>query len=374
MNSKINIFRSTPQRAGLSRRQFLWLTGVTLLAGCQTTQPAPPVPTATPLPALQRITLENAGKIRQVNKLDLNRGAVRGVAWNPVWGTGIPGSRLLAVAPYNQVQVWEIATMKRLATLQGHQYQINGMAWSPDGRLLASVSDDGTLRLWDTTIWKSHAVLQSHAADVVLSVAWSPDSRRLVAGNQDGTVQVWDAHTLQSLGRWARPSIVKAVGSQLAVWGVSWSLDGQRIASNRYDVHVFLWDALTGRLVSTLFPSSKPNGVAWSPAGQVLATTSDDGTVQLWDKANTNYRVLQRHSDAGWAYPVMWSPDGYMLAATRESGLVQVWDSETSEELAVLQGHTEAVWSAAWSSDGLLIATGSDDETVRLWGFSDHNT
>ncbi len=352
---------SSLQRAGLSRRQFLWLTGVTLLAGCQTAQPSPPVPTATPRPALQRITLENASKIRQVSKLDLSQGAVRGVAWSP-------DSRLLAMAPYNQVQVWEIATMQRLTTLQGHQYQINGMAWSPDGRLLASVSDDGTLRLWDPTIWKSHAVLQGHAADVVLSEAWSPDSRRLVAGNQDGTVQMWDAHTLQSLGRWARPSIVEAVGSRLAVWGVAWSPDRQRIASNRYDVHVFLWDAQTGRLVTTLIPSAQPNGVAWSPAGQVLATTNDEGTVQLWDKANTNYRVLQGHPDAGWAYPVMWSPDGKLLAATRQSGLVQVWDSETSKELAALQGHTEAVWSAAWSPDGLLMASGSDDETVRLWG------
>lgn len=64
----------------------------------------------------------------------------------------------------------------------------------------------------------------------------------------------------------------------------------------------------------------------------------------------------------------MWSPDGHLLAATRQSGLVQVWDSETSKELAALQGHTEAVWSAAWSPDGLLMASGSDDETVRLWG------
>ena len=206
------------------------------------------------------------------------------------------------------------------------------------------------------------------AADVVISVAWLPDSRRLVAGNQDGTVQVWDAHTFQSLGLWARPSTVSAAGSRLAVWGVAWSPDGQCIASNRYDVHVFLWDARTGRLVGTLIPSAQPNGVAWSPAGQVLATTSDDGTVQLWDKANTNYRVLQGHPDAGWAYPVMWSPDGNLLAAARQGGLVQVWDSKTSKELAALQGHTEAVWSAAWSPDGLLIASGSDDQTVRMWG------
>jgi WD40 repeat protein len=189
---------------------------------------------------------------------------------------------------------------------------------------------------------------------------------------------VWDVRTGKHLFSWSGAPLGKqvALSYPYAVWGVTWAPDGKRIASTRYDGIVQVWDAhegdsayTAGKELVALHTSSYPNGVAWSPDGRLLASTSDDGTVQLWSTSTwENMAVLNPHDRVGWTLAVTWSPDASMLAASREGHLVQLWDVRTGREAITLDGHTDEVWSTAWSPDGLRLASGSDDGTVRVWG------
>lgn len=358
----------------LARRRVLALmgTGMALaLAGCGEAAGGKPVSVSSPTvrtPASPEVvTSANGSKLKQVDVFDIRQGTIRGVAWSP-------DSRMLAVTPYKTVQVYEVAGHKLLAAMTGHSGQINGLAWSHDGKILVSVSDDYTVRLWDTASWNSQATFSLRPPDgspmVVLSVAWAPDSRRLVAGTYDGAIHVWDAREKKSIAILERPGVTKSgLGRyDFAVWGVAWSPDGKRIASNRYDSRTFIWDMQTQAFVRQLGSDAPPNGVAWSPDGQTLAVSTDMGDVQLWDNSGKLLATLDGHPDDDWCYPIMWSPDGSLLAGGRKSGLVQLWGVRGGKELAALKEHNNHIWGGSWSPDGKLFATGSDDETVRLWG------
>jgi tricorn protease-like protein len=190
------------------------------------------------------------------------------------------------------------------------------IAWSPDGRWLASGSDDRTVRVWAAETGKLRRTLEGHT-DWVRSVAWSPDGRWLASGLNDGTVRVWAAET-DELRR---------------------TLEGH---------------------------TDWVRSVAWSPDGRWLASGSDDRTVRVWAAETGKLRrTLEGHTD--WVRGVAWSPDGRWLASGSGDRTVRVWAAETGKLLQTLEGHTDWVRSVAWSPDGRWLASGSGDRTVRVW-------
>jgi WD40 repeat protein len=337
--------------SAISRRRFIALAIATFVTGCASSSQStshPPgksatPPTSTPTTILlprERINPGNAG--------------------------------LFAAGAYNNIQFWNPKTGKKVAILGGHSGLIWSIAWAPNGQLLASASDDGTVRIWDARKYTVPNILRAHS-DMVLSVGWSPDGSRLITGNIDGTLELWDANKGKNLAVWkghAPENSGKSGIWALAVFAAAWSPDGRRIASTREDNIVQLWEAKTGEVLNVLLTNQgSANIVAWSPDGRLLAVTNDIGSVQLWDaQTGKNVALLQGHPEAGWANAVTWSPDGSMLASTREEGTVQLWDAKLGKELAALQGHKTEVWGAAWSPDGFRIVSGSKDATIRLWG------
>ncbi|WP_328619965.1 nSTAND1 domain-containing NTPase [Streptomyces sp. NBC_00354] len=269
-----------------------------------------------------------------------------------------PDGRTLATGSSDKtVQLWDVATGRSRVTLAGHAGEVLSVAFSPDGRTLATGSRDKTVRLWDADTGKPHAVLKGHTSEV-FSVAFSPDGRTLATGSSDNTVRLWELATGKT-----RTTLKGHTGE---VFSVAFSPDGRTLATGSSDNTVRLWNWDSGELRATLTGhTSEVFSVAFSPDGRTLATGSSDNTVRLWDVATGKTRTLV--GDTGLANSVAFSPDGRILATGSGDNTVRLWDVSTRTTRTTLVGHTDEVFSVAFSPDGRTLASGSRDNTVRLW-------
>ena len=194
------------------------------------------------------------------------------MAWSP------DGRRLASGGADETVRIWDAGDGRPLRVLTGHSGAVSGLAWSPDGRRLASASHDQTVRVWELDGAGGPRILEGHVGRV-MAVAWSPDGRRIASSGEDGTVRIWDPDSSPDPRHLRDPAG--------AIVSLSWSPDGRRIAASSWDRAVRIWDAEGGDPIRNI--DCGPGGghcVAWSPDGSRLLSNRDGGHVTVWDAAD----------------------------------------------------------------------------------------
>ncbi|WP_328666127.1 helix-turn-helix domain-containing protein [Streptomyces sp. NBC_00322] len=266
------------------------------------------------------------------------------------------GTALATAGPDGRIRLWQASgDHGAMATLAGHDGDINALAYAPDGLALVSAGADRTVRLWDAVHARPTAVLRGHT-DEVLGVAFAPDGRSVVSGGVDRTVRLWDL-----AGRRATSTLT---GHSDDINAVAYTPDGTTVISAGGDGSTRLWDVRSGRLTSTLSGHTDyVQGVAVDSGGSVVATAGFDDSVVLWD--------LRRSVLTARPFTEIWkaaySPDGGQLATADADHTVRLWDVPERRLLATFNGHSGTVFSVAFSPDGRTLASAGSDRTIRLW-------
>jgi len=275
-----------------------------------------------------------------------------------------PDGRRLASAGYDRIiRLWDTTTGHEVLALRGHAAQLGRVLFSPDGQRLASASADGTVRVWDASPFDENAnpkirTISGHDGEF-FGVTFSPDNRLLASASTDGAIKLWDPQTGEEVRGFH--------GHNEAALCVAFSPDGQRLLSGSMDRTARLWDTRTGEelvICNDFNFETMVRSVAFSPDGRAFATGSHQ-RLQLWD-TETGRRLLAREADRGIVFGIAFSPDDQRMATVGLQGTAKVW-SLTGEEICSFKGHKTSFYCVAFHPTSRYLGSGDSDNEVKLW-------
>lgn len=281
---------------------------------------------------------------------------VRALAWSP-------DGRALATGTLGRVHLWSTSTGPVVLGLPGADAKTHAVAWAPDSRSIVVAADDG-LRVWDLDASGPPRVLRAPAlaggpAPAPLAGAFWFEDGRIACGYDDRSIRVWQQGASRSLLEWTGGSP-----------SLAWRADGGRVAIAALAPHgtgstIAIRDVANGALASDLWAGGSVAQLAWSPNGTYLAAVDNEREFGIWDVEKADIVQVLTGPAAMWT--AEWSPDSRRLAASGFDPDIVIWDVETGQQITRLEGHVGGVPRLAWSPNGQRLASASSDRTVRIW-------
>ncbi|KAJ5319743.1 hypothetical protein N7508_000026 [Penicillium antarcticum] len=310
---------------------------------------------------LNKQILASGSDDKSVKLWNLDTGnELRTLKGHPGWVLSVafsPDGRMIASASGEIIMLWDAKTGQELQKLLRHSRLVRSVAFSPmNSRVLASGSDDGTIKLWNLDTGNALQTLRGHL-QWVRSIGFSLDGQTISSGSGDKTIKLWDTKANAD----ADSKMVNSHSTRVQCLAVS--PNGRMVASSTTEI-IRLWDSDTGKEIQTLQGHlSSARSVGFSPDSQIVASGSTDRTVKLWNARTGS--ILQTFDHTDWVDSVAFSLDGRMIVSA-SSNIIKLWDAKTGQELQTLPGHSRFIQSIAFSPDGLTIASQSDD-IIKLW-------
>ncbi|KAI0891485.1 WD40-repeat-containing domain protein [Annulohypoxylon nitens] len=266
-----------------------------------------------------------------------------------------------------QIMLWDIATGE--GTLLGDHDRVSSIAFSHDGKHLASVSDnpdrshhDNAVKMWDLSTRKCSKKFGTHVPESH-SLAFSPNGSQLASSFEDGTIRLWDIVT---------SACTTIEGFTKSATSIAFSPGRRQLASGYHGGEIKLWDLATGKCTATGkhaalgYLYNRILSLSFSPNGSQLASGSWDSRIKIWDTTTMEcLSTLKAHRDG--ITEVAFSPDGSRLASGSGDGTAKVWDMASIKNLSTHKDHSSKVHCIAFSLDGSYVASGSYDGEIKVW-------
>ncbi|MFP4650991.1 MAG: WD40 repeat domain-containing protein [Phormidium sp.] len=282
---------------------------------------------------------------------------------------------VLASAGYDRrIQIWDWQIPK-FQDVKEEESAITAISFSPDGRLLLSGADDGTVKLWEVSaddgtvkLWEKlwevsegeYAKLAQHNS-AIRTVAFSPNGEVLASASSDGIVTIW------SLGQ--PQEIMRVEGQPDGISNIAFSSDNRQLAAGGDDGSIEIWDLETARPVSVhTIPAhqERVSGLIYDLDNNTLTSSSHDGTIKVWD-LETGQEIDTLFRQELEITAISFSPSGQVAASSSSDGTIRVFNRSNGDEIYTFKAHTHRVNAIDFSPKGEVLASGGGDDTIRLW-------
>jgi WD40 repeat protein len=285
-----------------------------------------------------------------------HNGGINSLDWDP------NGKILASGSDDKTIILWDSENGSRLAALFGHRDKVNSVAFNPDGTKLATGSSDNNVIIWDTSMDQFPKTLEDHSGNIT-SLVWNPKGNYLASGGSDASILIWDIYSgqvIQSIRKLRAP-----------ILGLAWSPDGSYLVSGTYDRPLYgnnlVWKVDNGEKIG--YSSSNANGcgaVGWHPDGNSWFETTGLGVASLEADRDMNDPQYAIHPQErfGCVLAMDFSPKELILALGNEDGNVFLWDITENNAVILLDRQVEGISDVSWNHDGSRIAVAGAHEVV----------